>query len=45
MIKHILKNGTEVDDITGKVIKADEHPVLYEVINRINEKEQKHETV
>lgn len=39
MIKHILKNGTEVDDITGKVIKADEHPVLYEVINRINEKE------
>ncbi len=45
MIKHILKDGTEVDDITGKVIKAEQHPVLYEVISKIAEKEQKHETV
>ena len=35
MIHHILKDGTEVDDITGKVIKAEDFPVLYEVINRI----------
>jgi len=35
MIKHILADGTAVDSIEGKVIKADEHPVLYEVINRI----------
>lgn len=45
MIRHILADGTEVDDITGKVIKADEFEVLYQVINRIQEKEQKHETV
>lgn len=36
-IKHILKDGTEVADITGKVIKAKDHELLYEVINRINE--------
>ena len=34
-IHHILKNGTEVDDIQGHMIKAEEFPVLYEVINRI----------
>jgi hypothetical protein len=34
-IKHILKDGTEVPDIAGRVIKADEFPVLYEVVNRI----------
>lgn len=45
MIRHILKDGTEVEDITGHVIKADEYETLYEVINRIQEKEQKHETV
>ena len=45
MIRHILKDGTEVDDITGKVIQADEFETLYQVINRIQEKEQKHEAV
>ncbi len=35
MIRHVLADGTEVDDIEGKVIKADEFSVLYEVINRI----------
>ena len=33
----MLKDGTQVDDISGHVIKAEEHPVLYEVINRVNE--------
>lgn len=37
-IHHILKNGKEVDDIKGHLIKADEFPVLYEVINRIQKK-------
>lgn len=40
-IKHVLKDGTEVTDISGKVIKAKEHSVLYEVINRINEGKKK----
>lgn len=46
MIRHILKDGTEVADVAGKVIKAEEHTVLYEVINRINEEgRRKNETV
>lgn len=34
-IKHVLKDGTEVSDISGHVIKAKDYPVLYEVVNRI----------
>ena len=46
MIRHILKDGTEVPDITGHVIKAKEHVVLYEIIDRIaKEERKKHETV
>lgn len=37
-IHHILKDGTEVKDIKGHLIKAEEFPVLYEVINRIQKK-------
>jgi hypothetical protein len=46
-IRHILKDGTEVKDVTGHVIKAKEHSVLYEIINRINQNEegQKNEAV
>ena len=40
-IHHILKDGTEVKDIKGHLIKADEFPVMYEVINRIQKKEGK----
>lgn len=36
-IHHVLKNGAKVDDVAGYVVKAKEHSVLYEVINRINE--------
>lgn len=45
MIHHILKDGTEVDDITGKVIKAEDFPVLYEVINRIQKEGTESEAV
>lgn len=38
MVKHVLKDGTEVEDIKGKVIKASEFRTLYEVINRIQRK-------
>lgn len=43
-IRHVLKDGTEVDSIEGRVIKASEFKVMYEVLNRIK-KEEKHETV
>lgn len=44
MIKHVLKDGTVVQDITGKVIHAKDNPVLYEVISRINEEGNKNES-
>ena len=34
-IRHVLKDGTEVDSIEGHVISGDEFPQLYEVIGRI----------
>lgn len=39
-VHHVLKDGKKVDDVAGHVIKADEHSVLYEVINRIQQKEK-----
>lgn len=44
-IQHVLKDGTKVDSIKGHVIKAEDHPVLYEVIDRISRKDQKHNAV
>ena len=38
MIHHILKDGTEVTDIAGHVIKVDQFEVLYQTINSINER-------
>lgn len=38
VIHHILKDGTEVSDVTGHVIKADKFTTLYQVVNRINER-------
>ena len=40
-VHHILKDGTKVDDVAGHVIKAKEHTVLYEVINRIQNQKGK----
>ena len=44
-IHHILKDGTEVKDIKGHLIKADEFPVMYEVINRIQKGGDDNETI
>lgn len=35
MIKHVLKDGTEVPNVAGMVVKAEDFPVVYEVISRI----------
>lgn len=35
MIKHVLKDGTEVENISGMVVKAEDFPVVYEVISKI----------
>lgn len=34
-ITHVLKDGTQVESIEGKVIKAKDFSVLYETINRM----------
>jgi hypothetical protein len=46
-IKHVLKDGTQVESIDGKVIKADQFSVLYETINRMQKEgiEQQDETI
>ena len=36
-VHHVLKDGKKVDDVAGHVIKAEEHTVLYEVINKIQQ--------
>ena len=38
VLHHILKDGTEVPDVTGHVIRANEFDTMYEVVNRINER-------
>lgn len=32
MITHIMKDGTVTDSIAGKVIRSDEFPVLYKIL-------------
>ncbi len=39
-IHHILKDGTEVKDISGHIIKAEKNKALYEIINRIQTERQ-----
>ena len=42
MVKHILKDGKEVKDITGHVVKVKDAPVAYEVIRRRKNGQQNH---
>lgn len=36
MIRHILKNGKVVDDIKGHVVKKEDVPRAYEIIDLMN---------
>jgi hypothetical protein len=38
---HILKDGSEVEDITGRVVKMDDAGTLYSLIREINRKSEK----
>ena len=43
MIKHILKNKTVLQDITGHVVKQDDAPLVYQIMERMKkEKEGEH---
>ena len=37
-VKHVLKGGKTLSDITGHVVKSEENEALYEAIQRINQK-------
>lgn len=39
MVKNFLKNGVEIKDLTGHVVKAEECPAAYEVLERVRRKE------
>lgn len=34
MVKHILKNGIVLQDITGHVVKKEENPLIYSILDR-----------
>ena len=40
MVRHILKDGTEVKDITGHVVKMDDARAVYVLLDHIKEKKQ-----
>ena len=37
MIRHILKDGVVLDDITGHVVKQEDAPIVYNLICKVNE--------
>ena len=41
MVKHILKDGTVKEDITGHKVKKKDVPEYYDLVNRV--REGKHE--
>ena len=45
MIYHVLKDGSRVESVNGIVIKADQFPRVYRVIERIEERGNTDETV
>lgn len=36
MIRHILKDGAVLNDITGHVVKQEDAPVVYNLICKVN---------
>lgn len=45
MIYHVLKDGSRVESIGGIVIKADQFPQVYKVIEQIEKRGESDETV
>ena len=41
MVKNILKDGTVLADMTGHVVKKEEAPMVYQIIEQIQRKERK----
>lgn len=43
-VKHVLKNGEVLDDISGYLIKKEDCPELYRIIEKIRREKGKNET-
>ena len=41
MVIHILKDGTVLDDITGHVVKKEDAPSVYALIDQMNGERRK----
>lgn len=41
MVKHIMKDGTVLNDITGHVVKMEDAEVVYAILDKINERVRK----
>ena len=37
MVKNILKDGTVLEDLTGHVVKQEEAPLAYQLIDSMND--------
>lgn len=37
MVKHILKNGTVLDDISGHIVKMEDAEAVYQIMDKLNE--------
>ena len=38
MVKHIMKDGTVLNDITGHTVKMEDAPTVYEILERLKKK-------
>lgn len=46
MIRHHLKDGTVLTDITGHVVKKEDAPIAYAIIDKMNiERERKNQKI
>ena len=43
MITHVLKDGTVLEDITRHVIKQDDAPMVYQIIEQMEREEKENE--
>ena len=41
IVRHFLKDGTQVDSIEGRVVSYEDCPEVYHLINRINQSRAK----
>lgn len=40
MVIHIMKDGTVLKDITGHVVKKEDAPMIYNIVDQMNRKRE-----